>query len=122
MMTTNACGEHQHQQKQHESPIKKNSNKLARQSLTTLSSPQQSADSFATVDVPYELVPPRDPNEPADITEWRTRFEQMLTVRYAKSERIRFLFCRKMYGHYVGRMQQINRYEKIIFSSKFIKI
>jgi len=51
----------------------------------------------------------RSPDEVQDVAEWRQRFEKVLSLRYAKSERIRFLFCRKMYGHYVERVRQINR-------------
>jgi hypothetical protein len=32
-----------------------------------------------------------------------------LTLRYAKSERIRLLFCRKKYAQFVDIVRQINR-------------
>lgn len=43
------------------------------------------------------------------LQKWRKQFEEAMSKKLAKSERIRFVFCRQIYGNYVERIGQINR-------------
>jgi len=43
------------------------------------------------------------------LAKWRQQFEEAMSKKLAKSERIRFVFCRQIYCNYVERIGQINR-------------